>query len=121
MANVVTNELGKIYIADEVVATAAGLAALDCYGLADMAPRKGMRDSISELLGRENPGRGVEVKTVEDTLEVDLYVIVSYGTRIPEVADNLREKVKYTLRESFGILADRINIHVQGVKVVEEK
>ncbi len=121
MPTVISNDLGKVYIADEVVATAAGMAALDCYGLADMAARKGMRDSLSELLGRDNPGRGVEVRALADSLDVDLYIIVSYGTRIPEVAENLRDKVRYTLQESFGIVADRINIHVQGVKVVGEK
>ncbi len=121
MPTVVSNDLGKIFIADEVIATATGMAALDCYGLADMAARKGMRDSLSELLGRENPGRGVEVKALPDSLEVDLFVIVSYGTRIPEVAANLRDKVRYTLQESFGIVADQINIHVQGVKVIGEK
>ncbi|PWI57342.1 Asp23/Gls24 family envelope stress response protein [Sulfoacidibacillus thermotolerans] len=121
MPTVVVNELGKVVIADEVIATAAGIAALDCYGLADMAPRRGMRDSLSGFLGRENPGRGVEITSLPDHLEVDLSIVVSYGTRIPEVAANLREKVRYTLQETFGIKADKINIHVQGVKVVGER
>ena len=121
MPTTITTELGKIFIADDVIATAAGLAALDCYGLADMAPRKGMRDSLSGILGRENPGRGVDVKTMPDGLQIELSIIVSYGTRIPEVAANLREKVSYTLKESFGIVADKIHISVQGVRVVGDK
>ncbi len=121
MPTVIHNELGRITIADEVIATATGLAALDCYGLADMAPRKGMRDSLSGFLGRENPGRGVDVTALPDRLEVELSIVVSYGTRIPEVAANLREKVSYTLQETFGIVADKINISVQGVKVAGER
>ncbi len=121
MPTVMTTDLGQVHIADEVIATVAGLAALDCYGLADMAPRKGMRDSLSGLLGREHPARGVDVRTLDERVEVDLSIIVSYGTRIPEVAENLREKVRYTLKETFGIVADKVNISVQGVRVVGER
>ncbi|OPG16174.1 Asp23/Gls24 family envelope stress response protein [Ferroacidibacillus organovorans] len=121
MATTMTTELGKITIADDVIATAAGMAALDCYGLAGMAPRRAMRDGISTLLNRENPGRGVDVRSTGEGLAVDLSIVVSYGTRIPEVAANLREKVSYTLREIFGIETERINISVQGVKVLGDR
>ena len=119
MPSTLETQLGRIFIADEVIANAAGIAALDCYGLADMAPRKGVRDSLSGLLNREYPGRGVEVRNRPEGLEIELSIIVSYGTRIPEVAANLREKVRSTLYETFGIQAERINIHVQGVKVAK--
>lgn len=121
MPTVTVNEMGKIVIADEVIATATGIAALDCYGLADMAPRKVMRDSLSGFLGRDNPARGVDITSLPDRLEVELSIVVSYGTRIPEVAENLREKIRYTLQDTFGIQADKINIHVQGVKVPGER
>ena len=117
MPNTFTTELGRVFIADEVIATATGLAALDCYGLADMAPRRGVRDSLSGLWNRDYPGRGVEVRNKPDGLELDLSIIVSYGTRIPEVAENLREKVRYTLLETFGIAVDKVNISVQGVRI----
>lgn len=121
MPTMVTTDLGQIYIADDVIATVTGLAALDCYGLADMAPKKGVRDSLSGLLGRDNPARGVDIRTVQESVEVELSIIVSYGTRIPEVAENLREKVRYTLQDTFGIVVDKVNISVQGVKVVGER
>lgn len=121
MPTTVSTALGKVFIADEVIATAAGMAALDCYGLADMAPRRNVRDSLSGLLGRDNPGRGVDVRTLPDGLEIELSIIVSYGTRIPEVAANLREKVSYTLQETFGIVANKIHISVQGVKVAGDR
>ncbi len=111
------NGNGKILISDEAIAVLAGHSALDCYGLAGMASRKQFKDGIAELLGRENPGRGVEVRRENDRMTIDLYVIVSYGTKISEVAHNIRQKVKYVLNEVVGLQVDRVNIIVQGVRV----
>ncbi|MDP9728439.1 Asp23/Gls24 family envelope stress response protein [Alicyclobacillus tolerans] len=111
-------ELGQVTVMEEVIATVAGYAAMDCYGLVGMASRRQVKDSLTELLGRDNPGRGVEVRIDENgDVEVDLYIIVSYGTNIYEVAQNLREKVRYMLQESVGSEVSRVNIYVQGVRV----
>ncbi len=109
-------EGGKVYISDEVVAVIAGSAALDCYGLVGMSSRK-FKDGIAELLGRENLGRGVEVRRENEALLIDLYIIVSYGTKISEVAHNIQVKVKYVLNEIVGLHVDDVNIYVQGVRV----
>lgn len=121
MPKVLQNELGKIEIAEDVIATIAGFAALDCYGLVGMASQKKVKDSISELLGRDNPGRGVYVHVQEDRIVVDLHIIVSYGTKISVVANNVMEKVKYTLDNTLGINVDEINVIVQGVRVSGDK
>jgi uncharacterized alkaline shock family protein YloU len=121
MPKVIETPLGSITVVEEVIATITGIAAMDCYGLVGMASRRQVKDSITELLGRENPGRGVEVRIQEDQMEVDLYIIVSYGTNIYEVAQNVREKVQYVLSEAVGADASRVNIYVQGVRVAAEK
>jgi uncharacterized alkaline shock family protein YloU len=121
MPKTIETPLGTITIVEDVIATTAGMAAMDCYGLVGMASRKQVKDSLSELLGRENPGRGVLVRVSDDTLEVDLYIIVSYGTNIYEVAQNVRDKVRYVLNDSIGITVDQVNIFVQGVRVVAER
>ena len=121
MPRIIETPLGTITIAEEVVATVAGVAAIDCYGLVGMASRKQVKDSLSELLGRDNPGRGVEVRIRDDEVNVDLYIIVSYGTNIYEVAQNVRDKVRYVLNETIGIAVDRVNIYVQGVRVTNER
>lgn len=110
-------EGGKVYVSDEVIARLAGSAALDCYGLVGMASRKQVKDGIAELLGQENLGRGVEIRRENEVLHIDLYIIVSYGTRITEVAHNIQIKVKYVLNEIVGLQADIVNIYVQGVRV----
>jgi uncharacterized alkaline shock family protein YloU len=112
-----TNEHGKISVSNEVIAVVAGSAALDCYGLVGMASRKGLIDGIAELLGRENLSRGVEVRKENGKLEIDLYIIVSYGTKISVVAQNVQSKVKYVLNEVLGLQVDEVFIFVQGVRV----
>lgn len=116
MKNVIKSSLGEIEISKEVIAILAGNAAMECYGLVGMASRK-MSDGITELFGRENLGKGVEVKIGEDLLEVDLYIIVQYGTKINEVAHNIIDKVDYTLQNTLGISPDTINVIVHGVRV----
>jgi uncharacterized alkaline shock family protein YloU len=110
-------QLGKVLVTDEVVATLAGSAALECYGLVGMASRKQLKDGIAELLGRDNLGKGVEVRRNQDHVEIDLYIIVSYGTKISEVAHQVQNRVKYVLNDVIGIHVDAVNILVQGVRV----
>ncbi|MBB6675520.1 Asp23/Gls24 family envelope stress response protein [Cohnella nanjingensis] len=111
-------ENGKIDVADQVISVIAGSAAMDCYGLVGMASRKQLKDGIAELLGRENLSKGVEVRREGEELHLDLYVIVSYGTKISEVAHNIQSKVKYVLEEVVGLAVDHVNIFVQGVRVI---
>jgi uncharacterized alkaline shock family protein YloU len=110
-------EYGKIYVTNDVVAILAGYAALECYGLVGMASRKQLKDGIAELLGRDNLSRGVEVRRQGDKVEIDLYIIVSYGTKISEVAHNVQNRVKYVLNDVVGLQVDAVNIFVQGVRV----
>ncbi|WJH33223.1 Asp23/Gls24 family envelope stress response protein [Paenibacillus aurantius] len=112
----VANEKGKINITDEVIAVLAGSAALDCYGLVGMASRKQLKDGIAEILGRDNLGRGVEVRHAPEGIHIDLHIIVSYGTKISEVALNVQNRVKYVLNEVVGLKVDFVNIFVQGVR-----
>lgn len=114
----ISTEYGKINITEDVVAIMAGSAAMDCYGLVGMASRKQLKDGIAELLGRENLARGVEVRKEDEQVQIDLYIIVSYGTKISEVAHNIQVKVKYVLNEVVGLNVDVVNVFVQGVRVL---
>ena len=91
--------------------------AMECYGLVGMASRKQLKDGITELIRKENLRRGVEVRQEEDGVHVDLYIIVSYGTKISEVAYNVQAKVKYVLQEMLGLQVGGVNVIVQGVRV----
>ncbi len=107
---------GKVSISDEVIATIAGVAATEGYGIVGMASRK-IKDGISELLGRENLSRGVEVSVADDKLIIKLFIAVGYGVRISEVARNVQESVRYSVQNMTGLEVSRVDIVVQGVKV----
>lgn len=111
-----SNEHGKVIIAREVIAKIAGLAAMECYGLVGMASIK-VQDGIAQLLGWENLSKGVIVNIEEDKLSLELNIIVEYGTNIHQVANNIIERVNYTLQDKIGIKASSIDVNVQGVRV----
>lgn len=112
-----STELGSIHITDNCIAVIAGSAAMDCYGLVGMASRKQLKDGIAELLGRDNLTRGVEVRRESENLHIDLHIIVSYGTKISEVAHNIQSKVKYVLNDVIGLQVEQVHIFVQDVRV----
>lgn len=108
---------GQIDISNDVIATIAGGAAVDCYGIVGMASKQQLKDGIAEILRRENFTRGVVVRQENEEVHIDMYIIVSYGTKISEVAHMVQSKVKYTLDKTVGLAADSVNIYVQGVRV----
>jgi uncharacterized alkaline shock family protein YloU len=110
-------KLGQIDISNEVIATIAGGAAIDCYGIVGMASKNQMRDGLTDILRRENFTKGVLVRQQNEEVHIDMYIIVSYGTKISEVAHNVQSKVKYTLDQTVGLSVDSVNIFVQGVRV----
>ena len=111
------NAYGQIDISNDVIATIAGGAAVDCYGIVGMASKNQVKDGLSEILRKENFTRGVIVRQEEEQVHIDMYIIVSYGTKISEIAHNVQSKVKYTLDKTVGLAVDTVNIYVQGVRV----
>lgn len=116
MPKTIDSQYGQITVVEEVIATSAGYAAMECEGLASMASRRQVVDRLTEVLGRENPGRGVEVRLNGDDLHIDLFVIVNYGVNIYETAQTIRQKVHYVMTDNVGVQPETINIYVQGVK-----
>ncbi|MBZ4652721.1 MAG: hypothetical protein JG781_56 [Peptococcaceae bacterium] len=111
-------EVGSIKIADEVVAIIAGLAATEVKGVAGMSG--GIVGGIAELVGKKNPSKGVKVEVGEKEAAVDLFVIVEFGVRIPEVAHEIQRNVKKSIESMTGLSVVEINVHVQGVAFPHE-
>ena len=91
--------------------------AVECYGIVGMASRQQVRDGIAEILGHENYAKGIKVTENNGVVDIDMYIIVSYGVKISEVANNVQSTVKYTLEKSLNVSVNSINIYVQGVRV----
>lgn len=107
------NELGDVRIANEVVAVIAGLAAVEVDGVAGMSG--GIAGGIAEMLGRKSLAKGVKVEVGEAQSAVDLYVVVDFGVRIPDVSWQIQENVKRAIETMTGLEVVEVNVHVQGV------
>lgn len=110
---------GKVTITNDVMAIVAGGEAVKCYGIVGMASKNQLKDGISEMVRKENYSRGVIVRQEDKSLHIDMYIIVSYGTKISEIAHNVQSQVKYTLNQILGLEIKAVNIYVQGVRVTK--
>lgn len=116
MSVTMNNEYGSIEVSTDVIATVVGGAATEIPGVVGMASRQQVRDGLNEILRKENYAKGIVVKQNEGVV-VDVYIIVSYGTKISEVSKNVQERVSYQLETNLSVKADAINIFVHGVRV----
>lgn len=108
-----SNELGSVKISEEVVSIIAGLAATEIKGVAGMSG--GIVGGIAEMLGRKNLSKGVKVAVGEKEAAIDLYIIVEYGVKIPDVAWQIQENVKKAIETMTGLNVVEVNIHIQDV------
>lgn len=113
-----SNSLGSIVIDSNVIATYAGSVAVECFGIVGMASVN-MKDGLVKLLKKENLERGINVHVDSNKITLDFHVIVSYGVSISAVANNLLDNVKYKLESFTGMEVEKINIFVEGVRVID--
>ena len=109
--------LGEIVINPDVIALYAGSVAVECFGIVGMAAVN-MKDGLGKLLKRESLTHGINVAISENKISLDFHVIVSYGVSISAVTDNLINNVKYKVEEFTGMEIEKINILVEGVRVI---
>lgn len=110
--------LGSITINNEVIAQYAGTVAVECFGIVGMAAVS-VKDGLVRLLKKDSITRGINVSVVNNKLVLDFHVIVAYGVSISAVAENLTSNVKYKLEEFMGVKVEKINIFVEGVRVID--
>ena len=117
MAISVTNELGTISVSEDLIATSAGYAAVENYGIVGMCARSA-GDAIVELFGRENLQKGVLVEKISDTqVDVSLHVALQYGVSLPAVSQNTKQNVRYRIEDMTGISVRNVNIFVESIRV----
>ena len=114
----VSEQYGRISYANDVIATIAGLAAMEIAGLVGMSG--GVTSGIAELLGLKNLTKGVKVEVGNEETAVDLFVVIEYGTRIVEVAKNVQQNVKRAIETMTGLRVVEVNVNVQGVNISKE-
>lgn len=119
MKGSMSTDLGIITINPEVIAKYAGSVAVECFGIVGMAAVN-MKDGLVRLLKKESLTHGIHMEISDDNkITLDFHVIVSYGVNILSVSDNLVNNVKYKVEEFTGMKVEKINIFVEGVRVID--
>lgn len=111
-------EVNGIKIAEDVVAKIAGIAASEVKGVFSM--NGGIAGGISEMFGKKSFSKGVKAQVTEKDATLDLYIIVEYGSRIPDIAFEIQNKVKTAVENMTGLKVLEVNIHVQGVNLPKD-
>ena len=109
-----------VKISNDVVAVIAGVAVSEVPGVASMSG--GFAGGISEVLsGKKNLSKGIKVDADEKEVRIDVNIIVEYGSRIPDVAFEIQNRVKKSVENMTGLKVSEVNVHVQGVKTEREE
>ena len=104
-----------IKISDDVIATIAGMEVSKVAGVAEMSG--GFAGGISEVLsGKKSLSKGIKVERNEKSIKIDVNIIVEYGTRIPDIAFEIQNRVKTEVEEKTGIKVEDVNVNIQGIK-----
>jgi uncharacterized alkaline shock family protein YloU len=110
-----TTALGSIHISPNALATIAYHATLTSYGVVGLAP-KNLAEGISATITKI-PARGVSVHYNGEDIDIEVYIIIEYGTRITSVADSVADAVRYQVEKALGMSVHQVNVHVQGLRV----
>ncbi|MDO4464094.1 MAG: Asp23/Gls24 family envelope stress response protein [Bacillota bacterium] len=110
--------MGNITIDNEVIAQYAGSVAMECFGVVGMAGIN-VKDGLVKLLKMDSMTRGINVSIQNNKLTLNFHVILAYGVSILAVSDNLISNVKYKVEEFTGIEVEKVNIFVEGVRVID--
>lgn len=108
---------GTVTFATEVLETIAGIAASDIPGVAGMSG--GFKDGIVDFLGKKNFSKGIKVTTKDNTVTIDIQIVVDYGVSVPQVCANIQDSVSKAIETMTGLKVVAINIAIQGVKFKE--
>lgn len=109
-------DLGTVTVNEDVLLKVAGYTALECYGIVGMASKR-TTDGLVQLFGQENLGRGVRIRALADSVDIDLFIIVEYGISISAVADTIIDTVKYKVEHLTGIKVNRVNVSIEDIRV----
>jgi uncharacterized alkaline shock family protein YloU len=110
-----TTSLGGIHVSPNAIATIAYHATLESYGVVGLAP-KNIADGIVKSITRE-PSRGVSVRYNGEDIDIEIHIIVEYGTRINSVAESVANTVRFHVEKAMGLKVNTVHVHVAGLRV----
>ena len=112
-----TTQTGSIHVSPQAIATIAYQSALRSYGVVGMAS-KNIVDGIASVLTKD-PTHGVDVHFTGEHIDIDMYIVIEYGTRIKSVATSVANTVRFQVEKAMGVPINEINVHVQDLRISE--
>ncbi|SDK55829.1 Asp23/Gls24 family envelope stress response protein [Sediminibacillus albus] len=112
------SDLGKVEIAPEVIEVIAGIATTEIKGV--YAMRGNFASGVAERFGKKSHGKGIKVELTENGVLIDVFVVLDYGSSIPEVAQKIQTNIRQALRNMTALEIDEINIHIVGVQIEQK-
>jgi uncharacterized alkaline shock family protein YloU len=114
------DDIGEVKISSDVIMVIAHTVASEVEGVASMNAK--IADNISSVLGRKSTTKGVKVEVDEKKdVTIDFYIVIDYGSRIPDVAWKIQDRVKSAVESMTGMNVASINVHVEGVSFEKGK
>jgi uncharacterized alkaline shock family protein YloU len=114
----IANAMGTIRIADEVVATVAGIAAAEVEGVASLSG--GWSTDLVERLGKKNMGKGIKVEVQDDSTNIDISIITKFGYPIPKIAETVQQEVKQAVENMTGLTVKAVNVNIVAVAIKKD-
>ncbi len=113
-----SNELGSVQIHNNVIATIARLAALKVAGVAELSGT--FVDGLAGMIGKKPVDRGIHVEVIDNSVVLELHVVLDFGVRIPQVAWQIQNEVRQAVEQMTGKTVKAINITVQTLRFPNE-
>ena len=111
------NENGNVCVSTSVYTDIAGTAASNCFGVKGMAARS-VKDGVYHLLRKESASKGVNVQFHEDdTITIDLHIIVDHGVNLSAVGESIISEVRYKVNKSTGTTVRAVNVYVDSMMI----
>jgi uncharacterized alkaline shock family protein YloU len=114
-----TTTLGTVHISPNALATIAYHATLTSYGVVDLAP-KNLAEGIATTLSKEPP-HGVAVHYNGEDIDIDVHIIIEYGTRITQVANSVANAIRYKVEKAMGMPVHLVNVHIEGLHISDSE
>ena len=111
----INNPMGNVYVSHRAISTIAHQSAIESYGVVGLAA-KNFAEGIAQAMVKD-PTMGVDVKYDGHSIEIDLYIIVEYGTRINSVAESVKNTVRYHVEKALGLKVNSVSVHVAGLRI----
>jgi len=117
----IKTDLGEINVTIETIGSIVSLNLADVKGV--VGSRKSIIKEITDMLRGdtseneiEEASRTIKVEIKDNKPLINLYIIIKYGVRIPDIAWDIQSRVKEGLRKKLGTDIYEIDIHVQGIQ-----